>query len=101
MLLFLLIVILDTDGCMPLYGMKVKSDIIKFVKKCYSDITDPRQKHIFVLVMRDNAGENKPHELNELFEGQELLQHFNGAMAEWTGRGSNKLNHDVIESNHG
>ena len=48
------------------YGMKVKSDIIKVVKKWYRDIADLRQKHTLVVVMRDNAGENKSHELKQI-----------------------------------
>ena len=60
-----------------LYGMKVKSDMLKVVKKWYSDIADLRQKHKLVIFMRDNAGENKSHDIIEFFESrsEELFQH--------------------------
>ena len=42
-----------------LYGMKLTSDMLKIVKKWYSDIAILRQKHKLLVVMRDAAGENK------------------------------------------
>ena len=33
------------------------------VKSVYSDIADLRQKHKLVVIVRDNAGENKSHEI--------------------------------------
>ncbi len=47
------------SGYRWVYGMKPKSDMLKVVKKCFSDIADLRQ---LVIVMRDNAGENKSQE---------------------------------------
>ena len=38
---------------------EVESEILKIVKKWYSDIAILRQKHKLLVVMRDNAGENK------------------------------------------
>jgi hypothetical protein len=61
-----------------LYGLKVKSDMLKAVKKWYSDIADIRQKYKLVLVMRDNAGEKKSHETIEFFESLGVKQ-----MAKW------------------
>ncbi len=42
-----------------LYGMKTKDDMLKVIKKWYSNIADIREKHDLVVVMRDNAEENK------------------------------------------
>ena len=39
------------SGYRWLYGMKLKSDMLKIVKKWYSDIADLRQKHKLVVVM--------------------------------------------------
>jgi hypothetical protein len=65
------------------YGMKVKSDIVKVVKKWYSDIADLRQKHTLVVVMRDNAGENKSHELIEFFESVGVKNYFSTSTEQW------------------
>jgi hypothetical protein len=44
------------------------SAMLKVVKKWYSDIADLRQKHKLIIVMRDNAGENKSQEIIDFFE---------------------------------
>ena len=44
------------------------SATLKVVKKWYSDIADLRQKHKLIIVMRDNAGENKSQEIIDFFE---------------------------------
>ncbi len=41
--------------------MKLKSGILKVVKKWHSDVAILRQKHKLLVVMRDNAGEQKVH----------------------------------------
>jgi hypothetical protein len=52
------VVIVDChSGYRWLYGMKTKDDMLKVIKKWYSEIADIRQKHDLVVVMRDNAGE--------------------------------------------
>ncbi len=56
------------SGYRWLYGVKAKEDMLKVIRKGYSNIANIRQKHnpvILVVVMRDNAGENKPHEIME------------------------------------
>ncbi len=51
------VVLVDCNtGYRCLYGMKLKSDMLKVVKKWYSDIANLRQKHKLLVVMRDNAG---------------------------------------------
>ncbi len=50
------------------YGMRLKSDMLKVVKKCFIDIADLRHKHKLVIVMRDNAGENTSKEIVDFFE---------------------------------
>jgi hypothetical protein len=54
------VVIVDCNsGYRWLYGMKTKDDMLKVIKKWYSDISDILEKHDLVVVMRDNAGEKK------------------------------------------
>jgi hypothetical protein len=54
------VVIVDChSGYRWLYGMKTKDDMLKVIKKWKSDIAYIRQKHDLVVIMKDNAGENK------------------------------------------
>ena len=71
------------SGYRWLYGMKLKSDMLKIVKKWYSDIADLRQKHKLVVVMRDNAGENKSQELIDFFESVGVKNYFSTAHEQW------------------
>ncbi len=48
--------------------MKTKDDMLKVIKKWYSDIADIREKHDLVVVRRDNAGENKSQEIMEFIQ---------------------------------
>jgi len=61
----------------------VKSDMLKVVKKWYSDIADLWQKHKLVVVMRDNAGENKSQEIIEFFESVGVKNYFSTAHEQW------------------
>jgi hypothetical protein len=51
-----------------IYGMKTKDQMIIVVKRWYSNIADLLAKHRLVVVVRDNAGENKSQKVNEVFE---------------------------------
>ncbi len=51
-----------------LYDIKNKIDLPKIVKTWNSDIADLRQRHTLVVVMRNNAGENKSQEILDFFE---------------------------------
>jgi hypothetical protein len=55
---FAVVITDDLTGYRWLYGMRSKDCILKVIKKWYSDITELRQLHELVVVMRDNAGEN-------------------------------------------
>jgi hypothetical protein len=71
------------SGYIWVYGMKLKSDMLKVVKKWFSDIADLRQKHKLVIVMQDNAGENKSEEIIDSFESVGVKNYFvisNGRM---------------------
>jgi hypothetical protein len=63
--------------------MKLKSDMSRIVKRWYSDIADLGQKHQLVVVMRDNAGENKSQEIIELFESVGVKNYFSTAHEQW------------------
>ena len=49
---FYAVVLVDCNSGYPwIYGMKLKSDMLKVVKKWYSDIAILRQKHKLLVVM--------------------------------------------------
>ncbi len=78
------VVIMDClSGYRWLYGMKTKDDMLKVIKKWYSDIADIRQKHDLVVVMRDNAGENKSHEIMEFIQSTGARNHFSSSYEQW------------------
>ncbi len=78
------VVIVDCHtGYRWLYGIKVKSNMLKVVKKWYSDIADLRQKHKLVVVMKHNAGENKSREIIEYFESIGVKNYFSTANEQW------------------
>ncbi len=68
-------------GCLS--GMKLKSDMLKVVKKWYSDIADLRQKHKLLVVMRDNAGENKSQEVVDFFESMGVKNYYSTSHEQW------------------
>jgi len=78
------VVLVDCNtGYRWLYGMKLKSDMLKVVKKWYSDIADLRQKHKLLVVMRDNAGENKSQEVVDFFESMGVKNYYSTSHEQW------------------
>ena len=71
------------SGYRWVYGMKLKSDMLKVVKKWFSDIADLRQKHRLVIVMRANAGENRSQEIIDFFESVGVKNYFSTAHEQW------------------
>jgi hypothetical protein len=67
------------SGYRWIYGMKLKSDMLKVVMKLFSDIADLRQKHKLVIVMRDNAGIIKSQEIIDFFESVRVKKCFSTA----------------------
>ncbi len=63
--------------------MKTKDDILKVIKKWYSDIADIRLKHDLVVVMRDNGGDNKSHEIMEFIQSMGAQNHFSSPSVQW------------------
>ena len=63
--------------------MKLKSNMLKVVKKWYSDIAILRQKHKLLVVMRDNAGENKSQEVVDFFESMGVKNYYSTAHEQW------------------
>jgi hypothetical protein len=63
-------------------GMKTKDNMLKVIKKWNSDIADIRHKHDLVVVMRNNAGENKSHEIME-FQSTGARNHFSSSYEQW------------------
>jgi hypothetical protein len=56
--------------------MKTKNGMWKVIKKWYSNFADIRQKHDLVVVMRDNAGENRSHEIMVFIQSTGAQNHF-------------------------
>jgi hypothetical protein len=50
----------------------IKDQMINVVKRWYSDIADLRTKHRLVVVVRDNAGENKSQEVKDFLSQKEF-----------------------------
>jgi hypothetical protein len=67
------------SGCRWLYG--IKRGMLEVIKRwyssyCYSDIADICQKHNLVVVMKENAGENKSHEVMKFLESKGVRNYF-------------------------
>jgi hypothetical protein len=78
------VVLVDCNtGYRWLYGMKLKSDMLKVVRKWYSDIDNLRQKHKLLVVMRDNAGENKSQEVVDFFESMGVKNYYSTSHEQW------------------
>ena len=81
---FYAVILVDCNsGYRWIYGMKLKSDMLKVVKKWYSDIAILRQKHKLLVVMRDNAGENKSQEVVDFFESMGVKNYYSTAHEQW------------------
>ena len=66
---FYAVVLVDCNsGFQWIYCMKLKSNILKVVKKWYSDIAILRQKHKLLFAIRVNADENKLQDVVAFFE---------------------------------
>jgi hypothetical protein len=78
-----------------LYGMKTKDDMLKVIKIWFSAIAEIRQKHNLVVVMRDNAEENKSHEIMGFIQSQDARNHFSSSYKQW----QNGLAESEINSN--
>ncbi len=63
--------------------MKRKSEMLKVVKKWYSDIAVLRQKNKLLVAMRDNAGENKSQEIVEFFESMGIKNYYSTEHEQW------------------
>jgi hypothetical protein len=63
--------------------MKLKSDMLKVVKKWYSYIANLRQKHKLLVVMRDNAGENKSQAVVDFFESMGVKNYYSTSHEQW------------------
>jgi hypothetical protein len=63
-----LIITDDCTGFRWLYGLKTNDDILKAVKKWYSDIAELSKTHTLLVVMRNNAGENKSKGIVDFLE---------------------------------
>ncbi len=85
-----------TDDCTWyrwLYGLKSKDDILKEIKRWYSDIAELSEMHKLLMVMLDNAGENKSREIIEFFESKWIRSYFSTPYEQWkNGQGESSIN---------
>ena len=61
----------------------MKDEIFRILRRWYSDIAVLRDTHKLLVLMRDNAGENKPQELNEFFESHGVQNYFSPPYEQW------------------
>jgi transposase InsO family protein len=66
-----------------IYGLKSKDDVIKALRKWYSDITDLRTKQNLVVLMRDNASGYKSEEMMQFLESRGIRSHFSTPKEQW------------------
>ncbi len=66
-----------------LFGTKTKDQIFVILKKYFGDIEVLRNTHKLLLLVRDNAGESKLQELNELFESKGIQNDFSTPYEQW------------------
>ena len=75
-----------TDCCTGyrwLYGIRTKDETLKAVQKWYSDVAELRDMHKIYVVMRDNSGENKSHEIRDFFEARGIQNYYSTAYEQW------------------
>jgi hypothetical protein len=63
--------------------LKTKDDLLKAVKKWYSEIAELRELHNACVVIRGNAGENKSREVIEFFESKRIKSYFSTPYEQW------------------
>ncbi len=104
---YALIITDDCTGYRQLYGLKTKDDILKAVKKWYSDIAELRETHTLLVVMKDNAGENKSKEIVNFLESHGIKNHYSTpchtlqAMAKWPSQIVHQFTNDSGPVCHG
>ena len=90
---YALIITDDCTGYRWLYGLKTKYDILKAVNKWYSDIAELCETHTLLVVMRDNAGENKSKEIVEFLESYGIENRYNTPYEQWqNGQAESSIN---------
>jgi hypothetical protein len=57
----------DCTGFKWLYGLKTKDEALDVVKRWMAEISDLRAIYLLLVVMTDNAGENKSKVLSDYF----------------------------------
>jgi hypothetical protein len=65
------------------HGLKTKDGLIDAVKQWYAEIADLRGKYQLIVVMRDLAGENISHEIQEFFTDKGAESYFSTAYEPW------------------
>ena len=69
----------DHTGRRWLYGCKTKDEALEASKRWMAEISDLRAKYPLLVVMRDNAGENKSKEICDYFTSMEVANRFSTA----------------------
>jgi len=69
----------DCTGFKWLYGLKSKDEALDASKRWMAEISDLREKYTLMVVMRDNAGENKSKEISEYFTSKGVANRYSTA----------------------
>jgi hypothetical protein len=75
-----------TDDCSEYrwaYGLKTKDELIDVVKPWYAEIAYLREKYQLLVVIRDFAGENLSHEIQEFFTDKGVKSYFSTPYEPW------------------
>ena len=73
------------DACIRyrwIQGIKNKDDTLNLLKRWFIDIVDLRAMHKLVVVMRDNASENKSEEIMHFLDSKGITSHFSTPKAQ-------------------
>ena len=69
----------DFSGYRWLYGCKTKDEALSASKRWIAEIHGLREKYPLLVVMRDNAGENKSKEISDFFTSIEVANRYSTA----------------------
>jgi hypothetical protein len=81
-----------------LYGLKTKDEVLRAVKKWYSDIAELRDMHKIYVVTRNNSGENSSKEIREFLESKGIQNYFSTQYEQWQNLEWPTKNHPSILS---
>ena len=73
----------DHTGVRWLYGLKTKDEVKSAAQRWMAEIAELREKYPLLVVMRDNAGENKSKVLADYFTSMGVENYYSTAYEPW------------------